>query len=146
MANNKVRKVKTAAKPMKKVKQPKVSLQVMTGRVIGNKANKTISVLVERKKQHPIYKKAFFRSKKYLVHTEQKLVLGDVVQMVKVKPISKRKHWLVNKVLGRDIEAIVSEELKEQASQAIAEVMPEGEELSQDNNKVITEVKTNGTT
>jgi ribosomal protein S17 len=85
---------------------------------------KTVTVLSEYQERHPLYQKAFLRSKKYLVHDEIGLQEGDMVEIVKVRPISKNKHWQAVKVVGRDIEAIVTEELKEEAAEAIAEVMP----------------------
>lgn len=100
------------------------SLQVMRGRVVSAKMPKTVTVLIERTRMHPLYKKSFKRSKKYLVHTEIQTVEGDLVEIVKIRPMSKNKHWQVAKVVGKDIEAIVVEQLKEEAAEAIAEVMP----------------------
>ncbi len=105
--------------------------QIIKGRVVSNKALKTVSVLVESSKTHPLYKKAFSRSKKYLVHTEEPLKDGDLVEIVKVRPISKNKHWIVKRVVGRDLEAMITEDLKEGANEAIAEVLPEKEEVEQ---------------
>lgn len=92
--------------------------------VIVKKMLKTVTVLVESKKRHPLYKKSFVRSKKYLAHDEVGAAQGDVVEIVKVKPISKRKHWKVIKLLGKDLEKIATEQLKVEASEAIAEVIP----------------------
>ena len=99
--------------------------QVMKGRVVAAKSEKTVTVLIERARMHPMYKKAFAQTSKYLVHTEQPLKEGDLVEIVKVRPISKRKHWIVRNVVGRDLEAIITEELKEGAEDAISEVLPE---------------------
>lgn len=85
---------------------------------------KTVTVLVESKKRHPLYKKSFVRSKKYLAHDEVGAAQGDVVEIVKVKPISKRKHWKVIKLLGKDLAKITTEHLKVEAAEAIAEVIP----------------------
>ena len=97
----------------------------MIGRVVSVKTAKTATILVERTKTHPLYKKSFKRSKKYLVADDLGVKLGDLVDVEKVAPISKNKHWKIIKVVGRDIEAVISEELKEKAAEAIEEVMPE---------------------
>lgn len=102
----------------------------MIGRVVSVKMQKTAVVLIERRKTHALYKKSYLRTKKYLVDDEIGVKLGDVVEIVKIRPISKRKHWKVVKVLGTDIVSLGKEALKEGASEAIAEVLPEEEEKS----------------
>ncbi len=101
----------------------------MVGRVVSTKMQKTAVVLVESKKVHPLYGKRYSWSKKYLADDEMGVKEGDIVEIVKIRPISKRKHWKVTKVIGRDIVAMETEELKEDAAEAIAEVMPEEEEV-----------------
>lgn len=103
----------------------------MIGRVVSTKMNKTVVVLVESTKTDPLYKKSFKRSKKYLVHDELGVKDGDIVDIISTRPISKNKHWKINKVVGRDIEEIVEQELKEQAAEIVAEVMPEEKESEQ---------------
>lgn len=97
----------------------------MTGRVISIKANKTATVLVERITIHPLYKKTFVRSKKYLVDNTIGVKLGDIVEIVNCKPVSKNKSWKITKVLGKSLAEIAEEQMKEKAEAAIAEVMPE---------------------
>jgi small subunit ribosomal protein S17 len=104
--------------------------QVVRGRVVSVKATKTAVVIVERKKSHPIYQKSFTRTKKFQVHDELGVREGDIVEFVKTRPISKMKHWQIVKVVGRDIEAIVNEELKQEVAEAIAEVMPAEAEIT----------------
>lgn len=87
--------------------------------------NKTVAVLVEGVKTHPLYKKSYSTSKKYLVDDPLGVALGDIVEFIKIAPISKRKHWRVTKVVGKDIVAQATEELKEEAKEAIAGVLPE---------------------
>lgn len=99
----------------------------MIGRVVSAKMNKTVVVLVENTKTHPLYKKTFKRGKKYLVADDLGVKEGDIVDMVSIRPISKNKHWKVVKVVGRDIEEIIEQELKEQAAEIVAEVMSEEE-------------------
>ena len=70
--------------------------RVLTGRVVSDKMDKTVTVLVERRVMHPLYKKIIRRSKKYAAHDEANLCKeGDVVQIEECPPISKRKAWLV---------------------------------------------------
>lgn len=112
----------------------------MIGRVVSIKMEKTAVVLVESPKTHPVYKKAFVRTKKYLAHDELGVKDGDIVDIIKCKPVSKRKHWMVVKVVGRDIVAIVEEELKEEAKEAIAEVLPEDKEVQKPEEENVSEV------
>ena len=68
----------------------------VTGRVIQNAQNKTISVLVERKVKHPVLGKFISKSKKYQVHNESgSFNIGDKVKIRECRPISKRKSWIV---------------------------------------------------
>ena len=66
----------------------------LTGTVVSSKNNKTITVLVETYKKHPLYHKRVKSSKKYSVHDESnKAKVGDVVRIVETRPISKTKHF-----------------------------------------------------
>jgi len=68
----------------------------MQGVVVSNKMDKSIVVNVERRTQHPLYKKFIRRSKKYVAHDENNTCKeGDVVQIQECRPISKRKNWEV---------------------------------------------------
>lgn len=70
--------------------------RVMEGKVVSNKAEKTVTVLVERRVMHPLYKKFFKRSKKYLAHDETNACnIGDVVVIEECRPLSARKCWTV---------------------------------------------------
>ena len=70
--------------------------KVLQGKVISNKQDKTITVLVERKIRHPMLKKIIKRSKKYSAHDEEnKFKSGDKVKIMESKPISKLKRWVV---------------------------------------------------
>ncbi len=100
----------------------------MVGRVVSTKMQHSAAVRVESKKTHPLYKKSFVSSKKYLADDPFGVSDGDVVIIEKVKPISRRKHWLITKVLGKDIVSLQEAELKEEAQEAIAEVLPEEKE------------------
>jgi len=69
-----------------------------TGTVTSDRMAKTITVLVERTKIHPLYHKRYTTSTKYPVHDETGTYhIGDVVEFVECRPISKRKRWRVVK-------------------------------------------------
>jgi small subunit ribosomal protein S17 len=68
--------------------------RVLTGRVTSDKMDKTITVLVDRRVMHPLYKKFIRRSKKYAAHDEtNECKVGDLVRIIECAPISKRKTW-----------------------------------------------------
>jgi small subunit ribosomal protein S17 len=68
----------------------------MQGVVVSDKMDKTVVVNVERRKQHPLYKKFIRLSKKYVAHDEgNSCKAGDLVQIEECRPISKRKSWVV---------------------------------------------------
>ena len=70
--------------------------RILQGVVVSDKADKTVTVKVERRVPHPVYKKIVKRSKKYAAHDEQnKFKEGDQVKIVECKPISKSKTWEV---------------------------------------------------
>jgi small subunit ribosomal protein S17 len=72
------------------------------GKVLSNKMDKTITVLVERKVKHPLYGKYINQSNKFHAHDEKNEINeGDVVQITEHKPISKSKSWVVTKVLSK---------------------------------------------
>ena len=70
--------------------------RVLTGRVTSDKMDKTVTVLVDRRVMHPLYKKFIRRSKKYAAHDEANdCKTGDLVRIIECPPISKRKTWTV---------------------------------------------------
>jgi small subunit ribosomal protein S17 len=70
------------------------------GNVISNKMNKTVVVAVERSVIHPVYKKVLRRVTKLKAHDEENMCkVGDRVQMIETRPISKDKHWRVVRVM-----------------------------------------------
>ena len=70
--------------------------KILNGKVIKDKNNKTIVVLVKRKYIHPFFKKVLTTSKKYHAHDEKnKFKEGDMVKIIESKPISKLKTWQV---------------------------------------------------
>ena len=73
-----------------------MSRRVLQGVVVGDKADKTVVVQVDRRIQHPLYKKFIRRSKKYLAHDEKNSrKVGDRVEIRECRPLSKSKHWEV---------------------------------------------------
>ena len=70
--------------------------KILTGVVVSDKPNKTITVMVERKYSHPLLKKVVKVRKKYNVHDENnKFRIGDKVSIIESKPISKNKRFQV---------------------------------------------------
>lgn len=98
--------------------------QVFKGSVVSVKTAKTATVLIESRKTHPLYKKSYLQTKRYLVNDDLGVKPGDLVNIIKCKPISKNKHFKIIKIVGRDMEAIVTEQLKEEAKSAIEEIIP----------------------
>ena len=83
--------------------------RVMEGRVVSDKMDKTVTVLVERRTMHPIYKKYVKQSAKYSAHDEANIFrAGDLVSIEECAPISKRKTFKVitdPATLGRELTA-----------------------------------------
>ncbi len=78
------------------------SARTITGRVVSNKADKSITVLVERQVKHPIYKKFIKRSTKMRAHDEENQCQeGDVVTIEECRPISKTKSFRLVEVVER---------------------------------------------
>ena len=76
--------------------------RTIEGRVVSNKMQKTVTVLLERQVQHPLYGKIVRRSTKVHAHDEKgECKEGDVVRIVETRPLSKTKNWRVVQVLTR---------------------------------------------
>lgn len=71
------------------------SERTLTGRVVSNKMQKTVTVLIERKVKHPLYGKYISRSTKYHAHTEETFNEGDLVEIQECRPMSRTKAWKV---------------------------------------------------
>ena len=77
----------------------------LIGRVVSAKNDKTITVLVETHKKHPLYGKRVKYSKKYTAHDEKNIAkVGDTVRILSTRPLSKTKRYVLDKVL---IEAVI---------------------------------------
>ena len=80
------------------------SKQELIGRVVSDKTDKTITVLVETHKKHPLYGKRVKYSKKYAAHDEKnEAKLGDTVRIKMTKPISKTKHYELVEVVEKAV-------------------------------------------
>ena len=76
--------------------------KTLTGVVVSDKGDKTVSVKVTRRFTHPLYGKVVTRSQKYAAHDEtNQYRLGDTVEILSVRPISKSKSWKVTKLVER---------------------------------------------
>ena len=74
----------------------------MTGVVLSNKADKTITVRIDRRVKHPVYGKIVRRSSKIAAHDERNECReGDVVAIVETRPVSKTKSWRLGRVVER---------------------------------------------
>ena len=70
--------------------------KILTGIVVSDKADKTVTVVVERKYQHPVLKKVIKSKKKYSAHDEKNLHKnGDIVSIIECKPYSKNKKYQI---------------------------------------------------
>jgi small subunit ribosomal protein S17 len=76
--------------------------RTLSGRVVSDKMNKTVTVLVERRVKHPLYGKIVTYSKKYHAHDEKsEFKEGDVVQIEETRPLAKTKSWRVSKLIEK---------------------------------------------
>jgi small subunit ribosomal protein S17 len=74
---------------------------IKVGVVVSSHAKKTVVVLVERPVRHSLYKKIIKRKKRFLVHDEyEKCKVGDTVKIIQTRPISKKKRWRIQEIVG----------------------------------------------
>ena len=74
--------------------------RTLVGRVVSNKMDKTVTVLVERRVKHPLYGKYIVKSNKYHAHDETNaLNEGDIVEIAESRPLSRTKTWAVTRVV-----------------------------------------------
>jgi len=78
--------------------------RTLVGRVVSDKMDKTVTVLIERRVKHPMYEKIIVRSSKYHAHNENnEAKAGDLVQIEECRPLSKTKAWVVIKLLEKAV-------------------------------------------
>jgi small subunit ribosomal protein S17 len=76
--------------------------RVLVGRVLSNRMDKTVVIEVERKRRHRLYDKVIANRKKYKAHDEENACqIGDLVQVIESRPISREKRWVVTEILER---------------------------------------------
>lgn len=76
--------------------------KIRTGKIVSAGMDKTVVVMVDRMVQHPLYKKTIKRGSKFLAHDEKnECKEGDLVRIMEIRPMSKRKRWRVVSVLER---------------------------------------------
>ncbi len=75
----------------------------IVGKVTSNKMTKTVVVEIVRKFRHPLYKKVVYSSKRVKAHDEMDCQIGDRVQIVESRPLSRDKRWVVETVIKREI-------------------------------------------
>jgi small subunit ribosomal protein S17 len=81
------------------------NVRTLTGRVVSDKMNKTVTVLVERRVAHPVIGKVLRRSRKYHAHVDSPdYKVGDLVTIQECRPISKTKAWKVTALLEKSRE------------------------------------------
>jgi len=81
---------------------PQKVVRSLVGKVVSDKRAKTVTVLVERRVKHELYGKIVARSRKYQAHDENgEYHLGDVVEIVESRPISKTKSWVVSRLVEK---------------------------------------------
>lgn len=76
--------------------------KVRTGKVVSDKMDKSIVVIVERRVKHPVYGKFVKKTTKFVVHDENNdSGIGDTVRIMETRPISKRKNWRLVEIVER---------------------------------------------
>lgn len=76
--------------------------KTLSGIVVSNKMQKTITVKVETKTKHSLYRKLVIKNKKYHVRDEkQEALVGDKVEIIETRPLSKTVNWRLSKIIER---------------------------------------------
>ena len=76
--------------------------RTLVGRVVSDKRDKTVTVLIERRSAHELYGKIVARSRKYHAHDEKgEYKMGDLVEIAEGRPISKTKAWTVTRLIEK---------------------------------------------
>jgi small subunit ribosomal protein S17 len=76
--------------------------KVRIGKVVSNKMKKSITVAIERRLKHPIYKKYFKKTTKFMAHDESNSAsIGDIVKIMETRPLSARKRWRLVEIVEK---------------------------------------------
>ncbi|MBU1026868.1 MAG: 30S ribosomal protein S17 [Candidatus Margulisbacteria bacterium] len=96
--------------------------KLRTGVVVSDKMDKTVVVQVERKQRHPLYQKVIRLTNKLKAHDEKnECAVGDLVEIMETRPLSRDKRWRVIKVLGKGkvrLQELPKKKVKEEAVSA----------------------------
>jgi small subunit ribosomal protein S17 len=109
-----------------------MSSRVRIGRVLSNKMDKTVVVMVETLRRHPRYKRVVRYRRKFKAHDEQNACcIGDLVRIIETHPLSKEKRWRVAEILSKEeiAEAPPMETEEMLSKEEIAEAPPMEEEI-----------------
>jgi small subunit ribosomal protein S17 len=80
------------------------SKRTLVGRVVSDKMEKTVTVLIERRVKHPMYDKIIVRSSKYHAHNDNnEAKAGDMVEIQECRPLAKTKAWVVTKLIEKAV-------------------------------------------
>ena len=78
--------------------------RTLVGRVVSDKMEKTVTVLIERRVKHPLYGKIIVQSKKFHAHNDNnEAKQGDLVEIEETRPVSKTKAWRVSKLIEKAV-------------------------------------------
>lgn len=77
------------------------SRKVRVGVVVSNKMDKTVVVKTTRRVQHPLYGKTVIKSERYKAHDELSCDVGDTVEMMETRPLSREKRWRVTRIVEK---------------------------------------------
>jgi small subunit ribosomal protein S17 len=83
------------------IQTPRPRRKVRDGVVVSDKMEKTVIVLVQISKPHPLYKKVVRHSTRFKVHDDESCSVGDRVRIIETRPISKEIRWRVSEVLEK---------------------------------------------
>ena len=76
--------------------------RTLVGKVVSDKRNKTVTVMIDRRVMHPIYGKIMIKTSKYHAHDENgEYKLGDIVEIIESRPLSKTKNWVVTRLVQK---------------------------------------------
>lgn len=105
--------------------------RILEGKVVSDKMDKTVTVLVERRTMHPVYRKYIRKSDKYAAHDEANAFrVGDVVQIEECRPISRRKSWKVITAPSAEAAARVKAKAAEAKADTVAAAKPKKEKAA----------------
>ncbi|XP_024382786.1 uncharacterized protein [Physcomitrium patens] len=107
-------------------------MKTVVGKVVSNKMTKSIVVAVQRMWQHPRYPKLVRRTSKFMAHDETNACnIGDEVRLQSSRPLSKRKHWIVQDIIRRarifqapDVSQITAAKLAQSEAKAASSTAP----------------------